>query len=130
MNQIRLTLMYLVGLCVLMLPGAAGCAGSLDESARVLGTTAVVVDTSAKAMTAADRVTQEAIVAEVRSSTLTVDAARGQINAYRAKRADVLKVSAETRATLDSLRTTLAQLPVTVAANDAAIDAELASLQH
>ena len=130
MNQIRLTLMCLVGLCVLMLPSAAGCAGSLDQSARVLGTTAVVVDTSAKAMTAADRVTQEAIVAEVRSSTLTVDAARGQINAYRAKRADVLKVSDETRATLDSLRTTLVQLPATVAANDAAIDAELASLQH
>lgn len=130
MNQIRLSLMCLASLTVLSFGGAAGCASTLDDSARVLNTTAVVVDTSAKSMIAADRVAQEAIVAAVRSATTTVATARRDLASYRVKRAAVLHLTEQTRATLDSVRTTLATLPRSIAANDAAIDAELASLQH
>ena len=129
MNQIRFTLMCLVGLSVILVGGAARCASALDDSARFFNTPAIAVQTSAKSMAAVDRVTQEATDAVVRNSTMTVTAARQDL-ACRAKPATVPKVTYQTRTTLDSLQPTLSELPPSVAADDAAVDAELASLQH
>lgn len=129
MNQIRFTLMCLIGLSVLLVGGAAGCASTLDSPAQVLNTTAAVAHTPAKSMTAVDRMTQEATVAAARSSTMTVAAARQDL-ACRAERATVLTMTDQTRTTLDSFGPTLSELPLSIAANNAAVGAELASLQH
>lgn len=130
MNQIRFTLMCLIGLGVLLVGGAAGCASTLDDGARVLNTTAAVAQTPATSMTVVDRVTQEAIVAAVRSSTMTVAAAAGPDLACHAERATVLKMTDQTRTTLDSLQPALSGLPASIAASDATVDDELSSRQH
>jgi len=129
MNQIRFTLMCLIGLSVLLVGGGAGCGSTLDDSGRVLNTTAPVLQTPVKSMTAVDLMPQEATVAAARSSTMTVAAARQDL-ACRAERATVLKMTDQTRTTLDSFGPTLSQLPSPIAANNAAVGAELASLQH
>lgn len=130
MKNFRLTLMCLVGFACLTITTTAGCASTLDESARVLNTTALVVDDAAKAAAVADRLSQEAIIGAARARALSFAAAQADIATYRKQRAGVLQTTEQTRATLTSVAITLGQLPSAVAANDAFIDAELVSLQH
>jgi hypothetical protein len=130
MNHIRLILMCLVGFFFLGPGSAAACPFTYDDTAPIQEAAAVVVDTGPSSMSAIDCATQPRICLSVRRSTRSLVAAGQDLEPCGTTRSSIWGVTAESRTTSDPLCTTLAELPFSITANQAAVAAELASLQH